>query len=90
MEYEFTPDAAADSFVEHLPGMAAEMAENDVTPEMLAEYLNAQFDQSDRQAIAAMFTDHNIPTELGGEVRIREQNSFDSWKRQTGWEPPEE
>lgn len=89
-EYEFTPEAVGESFAEHFPGMASEMAENDVTPEMLAEYLNAKIDQSGRQALAAMFSDHNIPIELGGEIQMREHNSFEEWKKETDWSPHQE
>lgn len=84
-EYEFTPDRVAEAF-SNMPVITPKLIENDVTPDELAAYLNEQFDQSDRQAVAAMMDDHNIPIEHG-VIRIRERNGFEEWKERTGWEP---
>lgn len=80
MEYEFSAEKIAES------EFWARMCAGECSPDELAEYLNAELDQSARKNIAAMFDDHIIPIEYG-EMRIRETNSFDSWKRSTGWEP---
>ena len=86
-EYEFKSDAVREAF-SNIPVLSARLNEADVTPEELAGYLNEQFDQSDRQMIAAMFTDHDITFEFG-EIRIRERHDFETWKEETGWEAPD-
>jgi len=85
-EYEFTAESVLEGFGDDL-FFAGLLAEADVSPEEFAAYLNEVFDQSDRQAIAAMFHDHEIDLEIGGQAEIREPSSFEDWKEQTGWEP---
>lgn len=86
-EYEFTPEAVAEAF-SNQGLITARLQEENVTPEELAAYLNEEIDQSGRKAIAAMMEDHIIPISSGGQIRIRERNTFEAWKEETGWEAP--
>lgn len=81
MKYEFSAEKIAES-----PEFWLSMGMGELTPQEIADYLNDSFDQSDRKSLAAMFDDHIIPIDYG-EIRIRETNSFDSWKDKSGWEP---
>lgn len=88
VELEFTAEGVLEGFGDD-PILCSLLAEADVTPEEFAGFLNETFDQSDRQAIYAMFEDHEIELDAGGEVSVREVTSFEDWKEQTGFDPSE-
>jgi hypothetical protein len=88
-EIEFTAEGVLEGFGSD-PFFASLLAENDVTPEEFAAYLNDVFDQSDRQALYAMFEDHDVDLDVGGEASVREIRSFEEWAERTGFDPEEE
>lgn len=85
VEYEFTAEGVIEGFGGD-PFFSGLLAEAEVTPEEFAAYLNEAFDQSARQNLAAMAEDHEVELEIGGKARVREWNSFEEWKQQTGYE----
>lgn len=85
-KYVFDVEKVDEAFSESFPGVVAEMEQNGVTPGDLASYLNIKLDQSARKQLAAMFSDNTISLETGGEIRIREWNGFESWKKRCEWE----
>jgi len=84
VEVEFTAEGVLEAFGDD-PFMRSLLS--DVTPEEFAAYLNESFDQSDRQALCAMFEDHQVELEIGGEASVREVNGFEEWSEQTGFDP---
>lgn len=82
VEVEFTPESVLEAF-EDDPFVRSLLG----SPEEFAAYLNEAFDQSDRQALCAMFEDHQVELEIGGEASVREVTSFEEWSEQTGFNP---
>lgn len=84
VELEFTAEGVREGFGGD-PFMASLLGET--TPEEFAAFLNDAFDQSDRKALYAMFTDHEVELEIGGEASIREMNGFEEWADRTDFDP---
>jgi hypothetical protein len=87
-EFEFTAEGVVEGFGSD-PYLCQMLAEAEGTPEEFAEYLNEVFGQSGIQSLNAMFSDHNVELESGGEVNIREFNSFEEWAERTGFDGDE-
>lgn len=81
----FDPDSEG---IEELQRMFKILKGDEFDRQDLAGFLNEYMNSDSRKVLASMYDSYSIPFSMG-KIKITTKNTFDRWKEQSGWEPPD-